>query len=508
VDRTMSPPTPSPGLAREAIGLREVFFQSVTHMAPAAAVAFSIVLGASFAAGALPLAVILALIGCLLVATSIGQLAKHLPSAGSFYTYTSRGLHPSIGFLVAWGYAVVEPLVAPLLYLIFGHLVATVLHQEYGWSYGLWWRVSVIVAAGVVFLLGYFGIKISARTGTLLGLFEIGVFLALAVTLIAKAGHANTLSVFGTKFATADMFKGFGGIVAGSIYTILAFIGFEAAAPLAEETVNPKRNIKLAVVYSCLGIGIFYVFTTYAAAVFFGPGRFGGFAAFGGGNPWDALARQVWGVGWVVVFLAIANSAIANANAAANATTRTWYAMGRIRLLPRAFAHIQPRWKSPDVAVVLQLVVGLVIALWLGQKYGPFPGAFGLVATIDTAIIIAIYMLVDLACVLFYLRERRSEFNIVLHGVLPLAGIAAFVPAIFTAVGIGKSVFSFVFPLPPPLNLVGRIDGILMGIGVLYMIYLYIAAPQRLRDTGRIFVEEPETAPVAGPAPPPEPAPM
>jgi amino acid transporter len=494
-------PAPSAGLASEAIGLREVLFQSVTHMAPAAAVAFSIIFGAPFAGGALPLAVLLALVACLLVAVSIGQLAKHLPSAGSFYTYTARGIHPAVGFLVAWGYAIVEPLVAPLLYLIFGHLVATVLQQEFGWRYSQWWWIAALAAAVVVFLLGYFGIKISARTGTLLGLFEIGVFAVLAVWLIVKAGGDNTLAVFGTRYATVKGFTGFSGVVAGSIYTILAFIGFEAAAPLAEETTNPRRNIQRAVVYSCVGIGLFYVLTTYAAAVFFGPGKFADFAGFGGGNPWDALARKVWGAGWVIVFLAVANSAIANSNAAANATTRTWYAMGRIRLLPRIFAHVHPRWRSPDVAVIIQFVVGVVIALWLGAKYGPFPVAFGLVATIDVAIIIAIYMLVDLACLLFYLRERRSEFNVLLHGLLPLAGIAAFVPAFFTAVGIGKSVFSFVNPLPAPLNLVGPVDGIAMGVGVLYLIYLYLTHPQRITDTGRIFIEQ-EPAAADGPAPP------
>ena len=63
-------------------------------MAPAAAVAFSIIVGANFASGALPLSVIFALVGCLLVAISIGQLAKHLPSAGGFYTYTARGSIP------------------------------------------------------------------------------------------------------------------------------------------------------------------------------------------------------------------------------------------------------------------------------------------------------------------------------------------------------------------------------------------------------------------------------
>src|SRR2546423_14115067 len=76
---------PNEGLAREAIGLREVLFQSITHMAPAAAVAFSIVGGIAFAGGSTSLAVVIAIVACLLVAISIGQLAKHLPSAGALF---------------------------------------------------------------------------------------------------------------------------------------------------------------------------------------------------------------------------------------------------------------------------------------------------------------------------------------------------------------------------------------------------------------------------------------
>ena len=51
--RTTSPGSLPSGnqLAREAIGLREVLFQSITHMAPAAAVAITIVIGANFAGG-------------------------------------------------------------------------------------------------------------------------------------------------------------------------------------------------------------------------------------------------------------------------------------------------------------------------------------------------------------------------------------------------------------------------------------------------------------------------
>ena len=120
-------------------------------------------------------------------------------------------------------------------------------------------------------MLNYRGVKVSARTGTILGTFEILVFLALAVWLIVKAGSGNTLSVFTLHFATIKGYKGFSGIVAGSIYTILAFIGFEASAPLAEEASNPRRTIPRAVLISCLAIGVFYVITTYAGDVFFGP---------------------------------------------------------------------------------------------------------------------------------------------------------------------------------------------------------------------------------------------
>ena len=486
---------PSTELARDAIGLREVLFQSITHMAPAAAVAFSIIVGSPFGAGALPLAVVLALIACLLVAVSIGQLAKHLPSAGGFYTYVSRGLHPSLGFLVAFGYALAEALVAPLLYLIFGNVIASTLNTEFGWSYDAWWMIAAVAAALLVFALGYLGIRISTETGTVLGVFEIVVFAALALWLIVKAGGNNTLSVFGTSHANVEGFRGFSGVAAASIFTILAFIGFEAAAPMAEEAKDPRRTIKLAVVWSALGIGLFYVLTTYAAAVYFGPDRMAEFITFGNGNPWDGLARAVWGAGWVVVFLAIANSAIANSNAGANATTRTWYAMGRIRLLPAAFARTHPTRRSPYVAVTVQFVFALIVALWLGNQFTPLE-AFQLIATIATAVIVLIYILVNLACIVFYLRERRDELNLLLHVVVPALGILAFIPAWFTALGIGEGLFSWVSPLPYPLNRAGLVVGIWFAIGVVFLIWLYARHPERVRETGRIFLdEEPGTAP-------------
>src|ERR1700688_4337930 len=174
------------GLSRGAIGLREVLFQSVTSMAPAGAVALSIAAGATYAGGALPLAVLLALVACLLVASSIGQLGKHLPSAGSIFTYPAEAIHPALGFLVGWGYALVEALLGPITMILCGYLVGSITNSEFGWPLTTTWVIFMIVSAILVAALNFRGIQVSARTGTILGSFDIVVFLALDLWLIVN----------------------------------------------------------------------------------------------------------------------------------------------------------------------------------------------------------------------------------------------------------------------------------------------------------------------------------
>ena len=88
-------------LESNAIGLREVVFQSICSMAPGAAIAASIPFGSPLAGGALPLAVLFAFIGILFTASSIGQLAKHIPAAGSVATYSAIGHRPTC-YVATW----------------------------------------------------------------------------------------------------------------------------------------------------------------------------------------------------------------------------------------------------------------------------------------------------------------------------------------------------------------------------------------------------------------------
>lgn len=488
------------GLRREAIGLREVLFQSITAMAPGAAIAASIPAGAAFAGGALPLAVIVAMIACLFTASSIGELARHLPAAGSVATYSSRGLHPAVGFLVAWGYVFVEALVPTLLLLQLGFTTASTLNgQWHSYPANLWWPWAVLGAV-IISAAGYWGVRASAELGTVLGAFEIIVFLALAVLMVIKAGSANTLSVFTTTH-TPSAHLGAAGVVAGSVYTVLAFSGFEAAAPLAEEAKDPRRTIRKAVLGATLGIGLIYIFTTYAADVFVGPGKF---AAFGtdGASSWEGIARSSYGLFWVLVFFAIVNSTIANANAGVNVSTRTAYALARIGVFPRTLARVHPVHRSPIVAIALQFAIAVVVTLALGFGYDPVT-AFLLVATIIVIVVVAVYILVNAACIGFFARHRRSEFNWLLHLVFPALGIVAFVPALLTAAGL--PVFSFVAKLTTPISYAGPVTGIWMLAGVVYLAYLWSRHRQRVLDIGMVHLDadpdrDPEPRPAALPA--------
>ena len=472
------------GLRRDAIGLREVAFQSITDMAPGAAIAASIPAGVVFAGGSLPLAVVFALVACLFCASSIGLLAREMPSAGSLATYAARGLHPSIGFLVAWGYVLVGFLIPPLVLLQLGFTTAATLSSElHGYPANLWWPWA-LAGAVIVLAAGYYGIRTSARLGTVLGLFEIGVFVVLAIFLIVHAGSGNTLSVFTTKY-TPSGYKGIAGVIGGSVYTILAFGGFEGAAPLGEETRNPRKTIPRAVMLATLLIGVLYVFTTYAVDVAYGPAKFAGFTTGTGAASWEGMARSLYGLFWFFVFLAIVNSTIANANAGVNVSTRTAYAMGRIGAFPRFLAQVHAKHRSPVMAIWTAFVITVAVTLGLGLGYDPVT-AFIMVATALVIVLVAIYILMNAACIGFFAR-RGSGFNPLLHLLIPVLGILTFVPAWLTAAGL--KVFSFVAPLTPPYSYMGPGVAGFMLLGVIYLIYLYLHDPRRVVEVGLVHLD-------------------
>jgi len=347
-----------------------------------------------------------------------------------------------------------------------------------------------ILGALIILAAGYYGIRTSTRLGTILGVFEIAVFLVLGIFLVVHAGSHNTASVFTTKYTTPG-FHGISGVIAGSVFTILAFGGFEGAAPLAEETRNPRRTIPQAVLLSTLLIGALYVFTTYAVDVAFGPAAFHTFTVGTTSASWVGIARSLYGIFWFFVFLAIVNSTIANANAGVNVSSRTAYAMGRIRAFPGFLAHVNARHRSPVNSILAAFVLTVAITLGLGLPYTPST-AFSMVGTGIVIPLVAIYILMNAACIGYFAR-KRTGFNVLSHLIIPVLGIAAFVPAWLSAAGL--PVFSFITALPPPISYMGPGVAGWMVVGVIYLIYLYRRDPQRVVEVGLVHTDPQEEYP-------------
>jgi amino acid transporter len=473
-------------LREHSIGLWQVLFQSITHMAPAAAVAYSIYISVPDARQALPLSVGLALIACICAATAIGQLAKLFPSAGGMYTYVARSLGPWGGFLVAWLFIGFEPLVAPFLYLEFGWAMTDVFQTEVGWDYsGQWWIWFVLMA---VFVLGltYRDIRLSTTAGVILGAFEIAIFGGLAIwMLISNAGDLNA-QPFNPNHAVGD----WSGVFKGMVFAILAFIGFEAAAPLGEEARNPRRTVPRAVVGSAIVIGLFYVLCSYAWV--FGAGFDNFVTQATGADPWRNLGKVFWSTGWILVFLAICNSIAANSNAAVNAATRVFYALARNGLAPKPLARTHPEFKTPNVAIIWLTIFSLVLGLLFGWKWGALTG-FALIATMAVPVVILVYMLVAAGCIKYYLfGPGRPNFNPLLHLILPIGGIVLFFFPLY---------YQF-YKVPPtyPIKYANWVAIAWTVLGILLTIWIVLTRPHKLDDMERVYVQEDGEAPEAPPA--------
>lgn len=467
-------------LQANTIGLTGVLFQSITTMAPASAVAFSLGAAISFTGGALPLATFIALIVCILVALNIGSMAKYLPSAGSYFTYVSRALGPQAGWLTGWLFTLAYLLIVPFQLLVLGPVANQFADTYLGLHLGAnGWILWAAIFAIVIFLLTYFGIQVSTRAGVILGCIEITVFVVLSIWLILAPGTSNTGAAFNPASSLQGGLGGWQGVLVGMLFVFTAFAGFESSAPLAEESHNPRRTVPRAILLSTILIGIFYILCSYAGVASWGIGNLSTYLT--NADPWATLAGRVWGGASLIVILTILNSALANSNAGINAITRTLYAMGRTRTLPPILAHLN-RHRVPDVALFLSLFVAVVMALVAGLLYGPFPGGFSFLGAILTFPILIVYIATSVSVFVFYLREHRDEFNIFLHLIVPL------IPALILLAVIYEQIIA----LTSPSNLAVPIVIGWLVLGVIIVILLQRLAPGGLAQANKVYTESEE----------------
>jgi len=443
-------------LKRNAIRLPEIIMQALAAFAPAFSIVLLFQLTVAESGVTAPLVFFFAGLIVLMLGASISQLYKAFPSAGGFYTHISRTVHPRAGFMAGWLMSIWLP---PAGVLVVAYTAQSVLQPQINAQYGVnipWWVYVLAIGAFVGFLI-YRGIVISKETVVALGVAEIVICVVLGIFALFSPGRGGVnLIPFNPAHAPSLQ-----GLYLGVVFSIFVYTGWETQASMAEEAKNPRRNVLLGTVGAIAIWAAFLVFCTWAYLVGVGTSNIGVIVKSGTLPPLD-LAHHLWGGAWVILLLAILNSAIAVSIVCSNASTRIWYGMARSGVLPAALSKLHRTHKTPVNAIYLELVISLV-TLAIAAIFGP-SDTFTVYSLMSTFGLIVIYCMLNLGVVRHYLLgPGRSEFNWLLHLVFPVLSSAA-------VLWVG---YKSVVPLPPaPAKYAPLVTAGCVAVGVAALIWM------------------------------------
>ena len=481
----MTQPSRIGELRHGILGVVDALAQSVALLSLALGVAFASSAAAGEAGIAAPFAYLIAGVGSLCLGSVIIRFTRRMASAGGLYTYISRGLNPSAGFLGGWlyggGFAVGISFV--LVIGSFFMQTAFTAHTSLHWGWYPWFFIMLAALAAIALL----DVKLSSRIQLVLAAVGVGAILVLAFAILFQGGDSGvTLAPLNPANATStsDLFL-------AVVLTFTGFIGFEAAAAFGEEAADPLRAIPKAILTAVIVAVVYYVFVTWMMGVGFGD------AAKWAKDPaaLDTLATRYVG-NWLAVIIdfSVAASAFVAALAGTNLTSRTAYAMGREGGLPRAFAWTHPRFKTPWVGIIFSLVVTLLLGVFFAHHYDPIT-YFIWMATCATIGILITYILIALGGVVYFARDRRG-WNPLLDLVIPAGAIAI----------CGYTLYKSLHPTPAYTGIVKWapwVALIWLAAGVAIDVVLTATRPERVRAFGSILGASegvPAEAPEAQPA--------
>ena len=458
-------------LGEKKLTLIDVLAQSVGFMGPVFSAAFIIplIIGFNFSgrgAGiSTPLAVLLAGIGTFALGWIVAQYAKRIHAAGSLYDYVSAGLGRTVGAAAGWLYYGGTIILTTGLGLLIGGYVHDSLWPvlfEAESPLPIW--VWDVIFAALLFVVLYFGVRISTRVQLTLALISIAVLLIFFITVIVDLGSDNDL----VKVFDPTPEGGFSGILFGVLYGVLIFVGFETAANLAEETAEPKKSIPRAVLGAVVIVTIFYLIASYTEVAGFGfdlavitDPAVASAPVFALGDPSSPYGSEFWlKILLVVVFLDM----LAVYTGAAVASTRGVFALARDRRLPAMAAAVSPKYGTPVGAIVLLMLVQAVLivvseandTLLALPDFPHYYSVFVWCATFGGFALLVVYLLMSLGAIRG-LADDPHKIELVCSVILGVA---------ITAAGIWGSFYK----VPSPTLLAPWSAVIWFALGIVYML--------------------------------------
>ena len=350
-------------------------------------------------------AILIAMVAMLFTGISYGRMARAYPSAGSAFTYVAQEIHPAAGYVTGWS-MVMDYMLNPLICTIWCSQQA---HQfapgipAWGWK---------IFFAAVFTLLNIRGVKTSARVNAAMA---AGMGAVVVVIFVAAAryifGHPHAEPGFFTRpFYNPQTFS-YSALFGCTSIAVLTYIGFDGISTLSEEAENPRRNIMLATVMTCLVIGVLSAMEVYAAQLIWPATE-----AFPNvDTAYVHVAARAWAPLFTVVGFTLLLANFGSGLGAQLGAARLLYGMGRSNALPKSFfGKVDAKYRVPRNNVLFVSAVVLVGAFSLAWGFGD-DRAYGLGAEMLNFGALIAFMGVNAAAFLrYYVRaERKKTWNLI-----------------------------------------------------------------------------------------------
>lgn len=482
------------GLKANAIGFLDGLAIGLDSTAPAyslAAVLGSIVVLVGVQA---PAVLWVAFVPMFMIAGAFYYMNKADQDCGTTFSWVTRAMGPTLGWLGGWaifvtGVLVIGSLADVSAYYLFDVLTLDGLRDS---------RLAVVVFAAVIIAvmtaICVIGTELSAKLQRILVFAQVGALLLFVVVAVVRlilgevpVGSIDPSMSWLNPFEIDDS----SGLLSGLLLAVFIYWGWESAVNLTEETEDSAHAPGLAGVLSTVILVFTYIavaITMIAVAGLETVEEFDDDAGLFG-----AVAEDVLGPFSFLLVLAIVTSGLASTQTTILPASRTSLSMASAGAFPRAFARIHPKFETPDFGTI---VIGIVAAVWyVGASAVSDNFLFDSLSALS--LMIAFYYgLTGIACAIYWRHELRSSFkNFVLIGLGPVIGALTLFYLLYESVidlsdpaasYSGSSIFGVGVPL--------AIAIFFSGLGVVFMLLWRFTTGRRFFDRHGFESVPPEIA--------------
>lgn len=274
------------------------------------------------------------------------ELAANMPEVGGQYAYLREAYHPLFGFLYGWVLLLVIQtggMAAVSITFARYFLELTRLHAPD-------WLIAV-AALAILTLINCLGVRFGGRTQSVLMVLKIiAIFSLIALGFFAPRIEMAFLS------PARDSLTDFGGAL---VPVLFAYGGWQTANFIAGEMREPRRALPRALLLGVAGVVTLYTLVNIVCLRVLGPHDLAATS-----TPATAVMHTVLGPrGATFIAAAIAISTLGFLSQSILTAPRVYFAMANDGLFFRSVARVSPRTRVPVVAIVLQSIWTIVIAL-------------------------------------------------------------------------------------------------------------------------------------------------